>query len=570
VSPLRPVGRVRGFRRILGMVGAAWRVGCVAGLVLLIGARWFRYTRWAAIPGLDGLLREIMVLDAQAFLWPWVYTLSELRIVLLALATVVVALHRRLPGQLVRRVDGVWRLTPLAVSLLLAGMLWSHYAFDLNPTVATVCATALVLTLVVGHRRTKAALPKYVPAVVWCAFFAASLIAARDSTDRITIVVWAIVLLATHRLLGPRMAGPDLLLLRTAAVIPMSLLAATLPLFVPLHGGVRLGDGLAYDFCEIPGRGTLYATVPVCGSVWASYEDCRGGRVVEYSLNGMKRIAEHNFFSPDFYGRLELIECLDDEVQVAVQAAVIHRHKPVQTALAFPVANPNTFNPLAAGENMGITIAYDRAHAGIFYTGEFTHRVARYDRRTGRLEDIPGQELSRRWIQPVTLREYSGSSVLYTNSIHRGRNRIYLAEWMQGRYAYAIDLTTLRVVDRYDVGGGGALGITVDEARDRLFVSSLWGLEVFDLTTDTLITRKRTGLGNRPVIVDAARNRLYLGSMVEGKIRVLDRDTFEVIGQIPIGLGGRFAHLSLDGKYLVASSATAHYYWDADTLVPPR
>jgi hypothetical protein len=98
----------------------------------------------------------------------------------------------------------------------------------------------------------------------------------------------------------------------------------------------------------------------------------------------------------------------------------------------------------------------------------------------------------------VTLQEYSGSSILYTTSIHPGRNRVYLAEWMRGRYAFAIDLTTLRPVARYDVGGGGALGITVDVERDRLFVSSLWGLEVFDLATDRLIVRKRTGLGNRP------------------------------------------------------------------------
>jgi DNA-binding beta-propeller fold protein YncE len=147
---------------------------------------------------------------------------------------------------------------------------------------------------------------------------------------------------------------------------------------------------------------------------------------------------------------------------------------------------------------------------------------------------------------------------------------MYLVDWMQGRYAYALDLTTLRVVDRYDVGGGGSMGVAVDPERDRLYVSSMWGLEVFDLATDTLIARKRTGLGNRPVIVDTARNRLYLSSMVEGKIRVLDRDTLEVIGQVPIGFGSRYAHLSLDGKYLFASSASAYYYWDADTLAHPR
>jgi hypothetical protein len=253
-----------------------------------------------------------------------------------------------------------------------------------------------------------------------------------------------------------------------------------------------------------------------------------------------------------------------------VQAAVIRGQPVRQTVLAFPVAAPNTFNPIVAGENMGNTLAYDRAHDAMFYTSEFTHRVVRYDRRTGRLDDVPSEDFVRRWFHPVALRQFTGSSCLYTSSIHPGRNRIYLGEWLQGRYAYAIDLTTLRVVARYDVGGGGALGMTVDPERDRLFVSSVWGLEVFDLATDKLIARRRIGLGNRSVIVDAARNRLYLGSMVDGKIRILDRDTLDVIGQIPIGIGSRFPHLSLDGKYLFASSTFAHYYWDADTLVTRR
>jgi len=43
---------------------------------------------------------------------------------------------------------------------------------------------------------------------------------------------------------------------------------------------------------------------------------------------------------------------------------------------------------------------------------------------------------------------------------------------MQGRHAYALDVTTLQVVTRYEVGG--ALGATVDADRDRLLVSSLW------------------------------------------------------------------------------------------------
>jgi DNA-binding beta-propeller fold protein YncE len=101
-------------------------------------------------------------------------------------------------------------------------------------------------------------------------------------------------------------------------------------------------------------------------------------------------------------------------------------------------------------------------------------------------------------------------------------------------------------------------------------VSSMWGLEVIDLATDAVIARIRTGLGNRPVIVDRGRNRLYVTSTLEGKLRILDRDTLAVIGKVPLGFGARYLHLSNDGTRLFASSGASQYYWDPDALVPPR
>jgi hypothetical protein len=62
----------------------------------------------------------------------------------------------------------------------------------------------------------------------------------------------------------------------------------------------------------------LYAAVPVCGSLCTGYAECRDGAIVEYDLHTLRRTAEHRFFSPDFFGRLEQLVCLDDEVQVAV------------------------------------------------------------------------------------------------------------------------------------------------------------------------------------------------------------------------------------------------------------
>jgi hypothetical protein len=304
----------------------------------------------------------------------------------------------------------------------------------------------------------------------------------------------------------------------------------------------------------------------VCDSAHTTYEGCRAGRIVEYDLTSMKRVAAHELISPDFYGRLELLVCLDDEVEVAVQGAVHRDRKIIQGVLSFPVDSPRDITLLAAEGGLGPTMAYDRQHDAFFYGGEFDNPIIRYDRRTKQFDNAIAHEFLRPWVQPVSLQLHTGSVVLFTTGIHPGRNRLYLVDWMQGRDAYALDLTTLRVVGRYDVGGGGSLGVTVDPQKDRLFISSLWGLEVFDLKTETLIARKRMGLVSRPVVIDAGRNRLYVSSLVEGKIRILDRDTLDVIGQIPVGFGSRYLYLSQDGKYLFGSSTLAHYYWDADAL----
>jgi hypothetical protein len=550
--------------RLVRTAHATWAVVCIALLVFLIAVRWVRYASWSSAPGLDALLAQLMILDVQTFLWGWVHTTIKLEIVLIATAVLVVGLHRRLPQRLVHHAGDVWRLQPLAVSMLLGAMLWWHYLFDLNVTIALVCAGSLVITWL-SERWPP---PRPVMSVAWAGFFTAWMVAAWDATDRLTIALWGIVLFALARWAAPRVGRRELALARVSAVMPMNLLPALLPLALPLHGGTYMGDGLAYGYCEVPGRGTVYATVPVCGSVQPSYEKCLAGRVVEYDLGSKKPIAERNYFSPAFYGRLEQIECLDDEVHVAIQGAWVRGEPFGNSVLAFPVSAPDSFNPALAGPGVGITMAYDRAHDAVFYSAEFTHRVVRYDRATGRIDEVDGHELAHEWFEPVTLYRRTGSASLFTHSVDRRRNRVYLEEFMHGRYAFGIDLTTLKVVTRYDVGGGGALGISVDPERDRLFVSSVWGLDVFDLKTDRRIARKRMGTGNRPVIVDAPRNRLYVNSTVEGKIRILDRDSFEVIGQIPIGVGSRYPHLSTDGRTFFASSTAAHYYWDADTLAP--
>src|SRR5205814_1229904 len=218
---------------LLRIVHVLWSGTCLAALVLLIAGRWLRYTSWSTSPRIDALLREFMVVDVQAFLWPWAYTTLELPAMLLAVGIVGVALHRRA----IERVDGVWQLKPLATSILTGAILLFHYAFDVNPTVTLACVASLVLAWVTEEPRVARTVPGSVLRGAWVVFVLYCVIAARDWTDRLAIGAWFVVLLGTSRYLRPRVRRLELTLVRVIGFIPMNLLPATLPLLLPLHGG---------------------------------------------------------------------------------------------------------------------------------------------------------------------------------------------------------------------------------------------------------------------------------------------------------------------------------------------
>jgi hypothetical protein len=67
-------------------------------------------------------------------------------------------------------------------------------------------------------------------------------------------------------------------------------------------------------------------------------------------------------------------------------------------------------------------------------------------------------------------------------------------------------------------------------------------------------------------VIDARRNLVYVTSSFGANIRVFDRQSFELLGTIPVGYGARHAYLSKDGRYFFASNGTAHFYWHADAL----
>jgi hypothetical protein len=544
----------------------SWWCFSLLVLALFIGVRWLRYLPVSWPPALDHLLGGLMIWVTQLFAWPFVLTTLVPRFALIGGVLAALLFHRRL----VRRVGTVWRFTPLLVSLLCGAMLWLHYLFDLSPFVASLCLVSLLLAWPRERRPIAGGASARLLALGWVAFFGFWLWHAGDFAERAAVGFWAVTLFATRRY-GPRFLGVrEQRLLLVLAVIPANLLSCLLPLVLPWHGGTRFGDGMAYDFCEVPKRGVLLASVPACGAVINGYADCGRGQVVAYDAATLERLTAYSFFSPGYYGRLEELVCLEDEIHVGVQSTRYRGRLAGPTSMSFPLDAPERFKPLMAGRAAGSNIVYDPHHDALFYTDEYTHRIVRYDRRTGQYDERVGEPFRRRWFHPLFRTPQTGSFLMPSSAIDPRRDRIFPVEAIQGRYAYAVDTGTLRPVARYDVEGGGGVGAAVDSERGRLFVASFWGMEVFDIASGKLIARKRLSLHSRPVTVDPVRNRLYVSSEIEGKIRILDRDTLAVIGQIPIGMGSRYVHLSADGTRLFASSYAGQYYWDADTLSPRR
>src|SRR4051794_15779115 len=99
-------------RRFAHALGVAWSAGCAAFLTILIATRWIRYATWSATPAIDAVVRRVMVIDTQTFLWLWGYAQVELPTIMLAAAVAALALHRRLPGMVATREGGRFALTP--------------------------------------------------------------------------------------------------------------------------------------------------------------------------------------------------------------------------------------------------------------------------------------------------------------------------------------------------------------------------------------------------------------------------------------------------------------------------
>ena len=526
-------------------------VVAASSLVLLVGLRFVRYLPLDLPAPLDAALGLGLVLSTFSFLYPMLGAPVH-ALALFAVAALSVLAPQRVLASTVRP----WRLTPWLHALVWVELLLNHYLLDFNPYLALLLVVGWLAVEV--DRVGRLGGPGHWGLAAVAAAVAAGLGAGADTpTDTAASLVFASGVWWLLRF-GPMWFGArERRLLVVMLGIGSQLLAAALPLLVPMHGGTRLGEGMAYSFCESPTRPLLFAAVPEAPAMrqWSlGSAHGMGGYVAEYDADTLVERARHRFFSAAFHGRLEYLLCLDDSVQVGMTNATIDGRRDQDNAMAFSLDEPGRFERDLLGGGAGHAIAYDRTRDALYYFSENKPDVVRVERTNGRRE----------FLSPLRTGRFA--LVVGPQSMHRARDRLYVAEWLNGRYAHELDLGSLEVTRSFAHRDGGANGIAVDEELDRLYTVGLWGMEVFDLATGALIARKRLGFLGRSPAIDRVNDLVYVPSTAEGKIRVFDRHSLELLGAIAIGHGPRIPYLSPSRGRLYASTSRAHYYWSTAEL----
>jgi hypothetical protein len=523
-------------------------------LAVLLALRVVRYLPLSLPDALDAGLGEALVLAWLLFIFPLLLLPQHLA----ALGILAAAFLFR-PSFFVAREGGKWLLRPWAHAFLWLECSLNHYLFDLSPYLALLIVLGVVAVEGRRLRGSERRAARLLDAGVVLAL-ALLFIYADTWADAAAISLFALVLGA---LLGP---GPRLFgsrerrLLVLAGGVSCQWLASGLPLALPLHGGTKLGEGMAYSFCEAPQRRALYAAVPdaLTMAPWSlGKPHGMDGSVVEYRTPELALVARHRFFSDEFYGRLEWLLCLDGTVQVGMTNAFFRGRRDQDHAMEFSMEDPRRFVPDLLQGGVGHGIAHDARRDVLYYVSENKPTILRYVRSTGERELVAAEGLQEK---PFL------SLVVGPSSIHRRRDSLFLTEWFNGTVSYELDLETRQIVRRFPHRDGGALGITVDEELDRLYVVGVWGMEIFDLETGRLLHRRRLGLLSRSPAIDREHDIVYVPSTSEGKIRLFDRRTLELLGVLPVGHGPRIPFYSQTQQRLFSSSSAAHFFWDGAAL----
>ena len=555
-----------------------WFYFCGLSLCFLLGTRFLHYAVISLPAEWDHWLGKLLSQQFHSFVIIW-SVVSVWGVYLAGILVTTLVIFRK---KLIHKENGLWSTHPWFHSLIWLGLVFNHFLLDINPFLALVCAVSLPMLFpefwkslkrrwfsnISDPENEKTSLVSYgFGRAIWLFVLLAGLMFTNDFADRLALLLWVGLYLVFYYGGIRFIQVKDRLWLGIAALVIPQFAAAFIPLLLPFHGGIFLGKGMAYSFCESPNHNKLFAAVTGCYTMPSADEgwnSCKEGFIAEFDAKQLVWQARHQPLNDDFYGRMEHLMCLEDTVQVGMSGVVEKGKETLDNTLEFSISQPEQVQYNLVGSGMGHRMVHDKKHEAIFYVGEWSNQIYRYDRELKTLNKEVGNWHHREF--NLFGNQLPGSMELGSQSMHYGRNSLFLVEWLRGSQVYEMDLSTLKVVHQYAHNNGGASKITVDEELNRIYIVGLWGLEVFDLETKQLIFRKRLGFVNRFPVIDAKHNLLYVPSTVTGKIYVLHRKTLDLQGTLPIGYGPRYPYMTQDGTRFITSSHQAYYYWDTANL----
>lgn len=574
----RLLGRVAGGLAVAGRVAARCvPAACAVLVVFSIASRALHFASPALPPEYDDGLGEIMGFHFAVALN------QTASMVLLAQAGVVLAvalgawwLGERARGRR-RPSDGRLRLPAALLVWLWLGLAAGNPVLDFEPSLLALLALTAPVLLVAG--RTSEGPTDALRAGILAAGFAAALaawLAAGPDVDRWDLVyggAWVaicIAMTALRRHVAQWRDWATIVLVAYAGLQVATLGYDRLPVFRPAAGAQTIGEGIFYHWCEAAERGRVYATTASCNVL---PERCRDDFVAEIDLRNRTRLRPLRLFDDGFYGRMLHLLCLPDRVQVGMAVTRLGTTTRPANVMEFALDEPTRVTKDVLGEastgGTGVVFVHDADRNAVLYASETHNRILRVQRDTGerRWVDIPS---IRRWPPPHRSAWFITSLPAPTSTapdaVFHERGTAFFAEWMRGNKVVELDLRTLREVGVYRTNNGGNQQVTVDEARHRLLVNGLWGIEAFDLHTGERTARVRTTFAPRLPLVDTVHDLVYVPLTFGNHLLVLDRAGLRPLGRLAVGRGGRLAHLTADGKTLFASGAGRAYAFDAEEL----
>jgi len=371
-----------------------------------------------------------------------------------------------------------------------------------------------------------------------------------DIADKLAIIIWLLSIVSLFSLIDKLSRNLKILFLVYTALIPQYL-SSFGPSLINLHRGNLLGENLAYSFCQSPSNGHIFASIPQCPSIGMGQlenhmdKKCQNGYIAEYD-HKYKLIKKHFLFSSSFYGRLEKLVCLENSLLVAVSRLYEGKKFFLQNVFKYQLGETNKTDLLFEKTSAGNSFLFNDKK--FYFASEWKEGLFSLNLREFIPEEVRIKGLKARGLYL----DFQGYSTL--------RNSIFPFEFINNKI---FEVGTDKLLKReIQAKNAGTWGVSVDEENNRLLISGYWGVQILDLKSGDIIKKFRTGLLPRAAVVDKVNNLIFIPTTIEGKIRVYDRNTLDLIKTIPVGFGTRYPGLSDNSSILFASSLKRHFYWD--------